>query len=278
MANSVAIIIVTFNSDVFFADCLAFIFGQNILPAQIIIIDNNSSSREYLKNQQIKYPSVDFVFLSKNIGFAAANNLAFNALSENIDVVLFLNPDAYLPKNYIEQVIQYFNGENAADLISGKLLRYNNSENKPTNVIDSTGIVQKWYGRWLDRGTAEVDSGQYDSSQYKTIKAVCGAAFIVRKSVLDEVVKKDGYIFNEKFFMYKEDIELSLRIARLGYKIEYIPHLVAYHCRGWKKRSDISFLAKKYSARNDVLVAWSFSKKALPYALFKYLLFFLFRF
>jgi N-acetylglucosaminyl-diphospho-decaprenol L-rhamnosyltransferase len=279
---NIAVVIVSYNSADYLADCMRYLRGQSYLPSEIIVVDNFSENQNDLQSL-VSFDShltakMNLILLDKNTGYSAANNLAFQSLSNNIDVVIFLNPDAYLiDEKFIEKVVDYLGSEGSSDIISAKLLRYNNFEKTPSTIIDSTGITQTWYGRWVDRGAGEVDCGQYDIFVHQDIQAVCGAAFIAKKNVLDVVAQKEGYLFNESFFMYKEDIELSLRIRKFGFELAYVPHLVAYHCRGWKNRKSMSFLAKKLSAKNDLIVAWRFSKKALPFALLKYILFFLFR-
>jgi N-acetylglucosaminyl-diphospho-decaprenol L-rhamnosyltransferase len=279
---NIAIVIVSYNSADYLVDCIRYLREQSYLPSEVIVVDNGSENQNELQSLLgcAFFPNfqINLILLDKNTGYSAANNFAFQNLSNNIDVVIFLNPDAYLiDKKFIEKVAEYFGSENSADFISAKLLRFNNFEKTPSTIIDSTGITQTWYGRWVDRGAGEVDCGQYDISVHQDIQAVCGAAFIAKKNVLDVVVQKEGYLFNESFFMYKEDIELSLRIRKFGFELAYVPHLVAYHCRGWQSRKSMSPFAKKLSARNDLIVAWRYSKKALPFTLLKYMLFFIFR-
>jgi len=81
-----------------------------------------------------------------------------------------------------------------------------------------------------------------------------------RRSILDELVRKDGYIFDKSFFMYKEDIDICLRVQRLGYRIKYNPDIVVYHCRGWaKERVVVPYWARRMSLVNE----WRIAKKNL---------------
>ncbi len=92
----------------------------------------------------------------------------------------------------------------------------------------------------------------------------------IPRPVIDRLINSDGFVFDERFFMYKEDVDLCLRIRRLGYRITVHPDLPAYHCRGWKKdRKLMPFLAKKLSAVNDVRVALRHRWRNLPFALLK---------
>jgi GT2 family glycosyltransferase len=112
-------------------------------------------------------------------------------------------------------------------------LRYDFEKNEPTNQIDTTGVVIARSGRGRDRGQHEIDQGQYDNQT--DIIAVSGAAAMYRKSALEEVKYKrdDGRTeyFDEDFFMYWEDIDLSWRMINAGWKIKYNPKALAYHGR-----------------------------------------------
>ena len=104
------------------------------------------------------------------------------------------------------------------------------------------------------------------------IQAACGALMLVNKDVIIELLNKDGFVFNESYFMYKEDIELSIRTRRLGKKILMIPEAPAFHCRGWaKKRAGSPYWAKELSARNEFKMHLMYYWRFLPYSICKYI-------
>jgi GT2 family glycosyltransferase len=76
--------------------------------------------------------------------------------------------------------------------------------------------------------------------------------------------------FEESFYMYKEDIELSLRLGK-KWGIKVFTDLKAYHCRGWGEQGIQTHTGRKHSAENDLYLAIHYKLRALPYAILKYL-------
>ncbi len=258
MTTPVHIIIVTHNSEDVLPICLSHIDQQTYPVSSIIIVDSGSESTAYLDTLQ---PSkIIRIIKTENRGFSSGNNLGFREIDSRSGVVIFLNPDAFLSTDYIRNAISLLDTNSLAAIVSGKLLGYDAQKNRATGKIDSTGIFRKWYGRWYDRGIGEEDCHRYDCSD--TPLAVCGALMFCRMEALQ---KYDGQVFDEEFFLYKEDIELSLRLRRDGWQLLYDPDLIAYHCRGWKpKRKNIPFETRLIAAKNEVLL---YQKHPSPYIL-----------
>ena len=271
MDTSIHIVIVTHNSSEVLSYCLEHLYKQNVPLTSIIIVDNGSSDISYLKNLDCR-AEVKLI-LTENFGFARANNLGLKEIGDQSGVVLFLNPDTFLPENYILQALEVLGENRDAAIVSGKLLGFDIQENKKTGKIDSTGIYRRWYGRWYDRGKGEDDSERYD--QTESIPAVCGALMVCRVEAFD---RYEGEVFDSDFFLYKEDIELSLRLRRDGWELVYDPRLVAYHCRGWdKKRRVIPFALRIMAAKNEVLLYRKHPSPYMIWAVLKYLLILIFR-
>ena len=260
------IIIVTHNSQSVLQTCVRSIENQSQPVHQLIIVDSGSQSTDYLE------PFLEKEWISvhttNNIGFSKGNNTGLKYVSSNTDIVCFINPDTFLESDFIQKANGIFLENNDISVLSGKLLSFDLDYQRPNGLIDSCGIFRKWYGRWYDRGQGEVDTGQY--SQLQQVSALCGACFCLRKSIIDEF---SGTLFDPDFFLYKEDIELSLRLCRLGIGLYYVPHLLAYHCRGWNKsRKQIDFETRKLAAANEILL---YKKHPSPYILWAILKYFL---
>jgi GT2 family glycosyltransferase len=160
--------------------------------------------------------------------------------------------------------------------LTGKLLGYDPETEQANGFFDSTGIFRKWYGRWYDRGLGKVDTGQYNHSQF--LPAACGAFMVCRKKAIDKILVNNQDVFDPDFFLYKEDIEFSLRLRKNGYKIFYDPEVAVYHCRGWnQKRSQVSYRNRLMSAENELLLYRKHVSLYYIWALFKYLLVRVFR-
>ncbi|QIB27577.1 glycosyltransferase family 2 protein [Caloranaerobacter azorensis] len=246
--KKVTIQIVTYNSEKDIIKCINSINQQTYRNIEVIVIDNNSTDKtvELLLN---KYSNITLIINNKNLGFCKGHNIGFR--EGKGDYVIILNPDVILDKHFVEQVVKAMEGNPDVGLISGKILRMKQNF-ITTNIIDSTGIVMARNRRAYDRGQGEEDKGQYDEKNI--IFGVCGAAAVYRRKMLEDV-KIDNEYFDENFFAYKEDVDLSWRAKLFGWKCLYVPSAVAYHKRGWKEssRKEIPLFLRIHSIKNRYL-------------------------
>lgn len=258
---SVGVVIVTHNSEKYLAKAIEHLQAQTY-PVEIMIVDSGSKDPSYVNAyRQIAKVKI----LARNAGFCEGNNEGFKEL--DTDYVLFLNPDAFLSSTFVEEAVQFMKQNPDAGAITGKILGYCLREG-PTGLYDTTGVFHTWFGKWYDRGQGvKVESHLY--LQAEEIPAICGAVMFCRSRALIQV-SKDNQVFDARFFMYKEDIDLSLRIRRKGWVLYYVPRLHAYHCRGWTDRKVMAKKLRLYSARNEIRI----NKRKphhLAYSLTKYL-------
>lgn len=252
---SCAIIIVTHNSELHLKKNLHCLMAQTRSANQIIIIDSGSKDIEYLSD--IKHlPNVQVVLTGEDIGFCRGNNAGMRLVDPHCEHVLFLNPDAFLPPTFLEMATQVMekpeNGH--VGMLTGSLLGYDMTNDRPTGRYDSTGIFRTWYGRFYDR-----DQGNSCTSIVRQgpecVPAICGALMFCRMNALRQVLLNDSDVFDNAFFMYKEDIDLSLRLQDKGWRLLLEPTLTAYHCRGWNRnRKKVSRTFRLMSAKNDLKI------------------------
>ena len=227
-----SVIIVTHNSQLFMPKAMLCLKNQTLSPAQIVIVDSGSNDTSYL-NLYPNERNVEIVLAGKDIGFCKGNNIGMSRVQTDCDYVFFLNPDAFLTPEYIEGAVAYMEDakNQQCGMLTGVLLGYDIHADKPTGRYDSTGIFRKWYGKWYDRGQGmEMQAGQYDRKE--PLPAICGAAMFCRKKALESVLLRDGEVLDSTFFMYKEDIDLVVRLRKKGWGLMFVPDLTAYHCRG----------------------------------------------
>lgn len=270
MDISVSAIVVSHNSKNVLPRCFDSLLNQTHSLRQIFLVDSGSDDRQYLK----AYQDISNVTVieTENIGFAQANNRGFAQRSHDSDFVLFLNPDAFLSRSFIEQAVASMLAHPTAGIIGGKILWFDLEQASMTTAIDSTGIFRKWYGRWYDRGQGQEDLGQYNHPE--EVPAVCGAVMFCRCSALTEGGAQ--HVFDPDFFLYKEDIELSLRLRKNGWQLFYLPSLRAYHGRGWSKdRNKIPLTLRRLAAESEILL---YKKHPSPYMVWAILKYFLVRF
>lgn len=238
---SIAVQIVTYNSTDDIKLCLKSVFSQTYPIEQVVVVDNNS--QDNIQDVMAFYPHVHFVQNSVNNGFVGGHNQALTYT--DTDYVLVLNPDVVLDKEYIERIIEYMVLHKNIGAATGKLYRDIDKQ-----IIDSTGIDIKKNRRAIDRGSGEVDQGQYDAAI--NVFGVSGAAAIYKREMIDMILE-EGQFFDESFFAYKEDVDVSWRARLAGWDICFVPTAIAKHERGWKdnkSRQHISLKTRKHSFIN----------------------------
>jgi N-acetylglucosaminyl-diphospho-decaprenol L-rhamnosyltransferase len=266
---TVAVVIVTYNSARVLHKCLDSLQGQTRCADLVVIVDNNSTDQAYLEEIPSAAP---FRVLrgSRNEGFCGGNNTGY-ALARRCKYVLFLNPDAFLSNRFIEEALQWIERPERARVgcLTGTLLGFDVVAGRPTGKVDSSGVFQTWYGKWYDRGQGAPWDPATAPSTIEALPATCGALMFCRTEALEQVALANHEIFDRRFFMYKEDIDLSLRLRARGWQIRYNPQLLCYHGRGWQGRSAMSYRAKYLSALNELRVCRRNRLKGLSYSLAK---------
>ncbi len=263
---SVSVVIVTHNSQTVIGRCFKSLENQTVKPEQILIVDSGSDETGYLQNGHFN-PGCT-IHLRKNIGYAAANNVGISLLSKPSNYVLFINPDTFLEPCCIEKAVENISRQEDIAILTGSLKGFDNKTGRPTGQFDSTGIFRTWYGRWYDRdqgvreGTIQRKAG--------AIPAVCGAFMFCRRRALEPELP---CLFDELFFMYKEDIDLCLRLRKGGWRLYYTPEFTAFHCRGWSPdRKRIGRTVRVMSAKNEIRLCAKHHSPYIIWALLKYVL------
>jgi GT2 family glycosyltransferase len=195
---------------------------QTYKDFKIVLVDNGSedSSIEYTKSI---LPGSEIVSLKKNFGFAKAINEGIKYSLKNFtpEYILLLNNDIELTEDFLEKGNQTLTDVPEASFLAVKMLNFYNR-----NVIDDTGnFIKIRGGSPYVRAHAEADTGQYDNKEF--IFGACAGAAFYRSWLFTKVG-----LFDEDFFAYLEDVDLSFRFQLAGYKCYYNPEIVCYHKRG----------------------------------------------
>ncbi len=265
--SKIAVIIVTHNSQATIDFCLQSLFAQELLPQQVVVVDSGSFSHDYLQpwvEQGVK------VVCKDNCGFAKANNYGLKSISGNYDYVLFLNPDVILNINCLVDCISYVKQLSEPACFGVKLLGWDKENNCATGLLDSSGVFRKWYGRWYDRGQGKPDI--LKGGEAEKVPAVCGAFLFVGRDIVERVSLAENVFFDPDFFLYKEDIELCLRIRNRGFNVYYVPWIESYHCRGWQERREMSASIRLMAAKSELLLYKKHPSVYMLWAWAKYLL------
>jgi GT2 family glycosyltransferase len=196
--------------------------NQTFKNYKAVIVDNGSSD-ESVKFVEENYKDIILIKNIENLGFSKAINtgIEYSLKDSACEFILLLNNDIELREDFIEKGIKTFLEVKGTDFIAVKMLNFFKRD-----FIDDTGNFIGKKGRLpLVRGQGEKDSGQFDESGL-VFGACAGAAFYKA-----EIFKKVG-LFDEDFFAYLEDVDLSFRLQLYGYKCYYNHEIICYHKRG----------------------------------------------
>lgn len=279
---NLAVVIVNYNTHDLLDTCLKSVFAnQTSFPFHVIVVDNRSSDGT-LDMVAVSYPQATLISSDRNGGFGYANNLALRWLADFSDLptsgsnggtlhlsgppdaaqprneiptqgdssirfpcdyVLFLNPDTVLPANALAETVRFLVEHHEAGVVGPKVVKLDGSldlacrRSFPTpsssffkltglsKLLPKSKLVARYNLTYLgDNETAEVDS-------------VMGAYMLVRSRALEQ-----AGLFDERFFMYGEDLDLAFRIKERGWKVFYYPAIEVLHHKGAasRKQSDRS--------------------------------------
>ncbi|MGI6684351.1 MAG: glycosyltransferase family 2 protein [Bacillota bacterium] len=247
------IIIVNFNSGSYLEKCLSSLFKYSINPrykANVIIIDNGSTDDSLKIKDSIKY-NIKVIKNKDNIGFAAACNQG--AKLSNAPYLLFLNPDTQLFASSIEKPLSFIKRpENSDVAILGVQLVDQNSHvlrtcarfpTLKTFLFKALGLSKIFpnYNHFMV---------EWDHQETKVVDQVIGAFFLIRRKAFE---KLGG--FDERFFVYFEELDLSFRAAQTGWKSIYYAEVQALH-EGAGSSRNIKARRLFYFLRSQILYGY----------------------
>ncbi|MFM2360327.1 MAG: hypothetical protein RLY16_2320 [Bacteroidota bacterium] len=253
-----SIIIVNFNVKHFLEQCLYSVLnGINNISAEIWVIDNASTdgSKTYFEN---RFPNVNFIWQAQNIGFGKANNEVLKRVTG--ELVLFLNPDTLVAEDSFQICINHFHTNPSTGGVGVHMIDGSGNylpESKRgfpgpfTSFCKLSGLTALFPHT---KGFANYYLGHLSEKQNQVVEVLSGAFMMVRKKLLDDI---GG--FDEQFFMYGEDIDLSYRITQAGYQNVYLAETTIVHFKGEStQKQNRQYVANFYGA---MLL---FVKKHLP--------------
>ena len=243
-----SVVIVNYNVEYFLEQCLLSVRkASEGIDVEVFVVDNNSvdSSIDMVKQ---KFPEVILIENKENVGFSKANNQAIQ-ISKG-EYVLLLNPDTVVEDDTFRKVVAFMDehpdaGGLGVKMIDGKgKFLPESKRGLPTPAVAFYKIfgLSKIFPKSKRFGKYHL--GYLDKDKTHEIEVLAGAFMLMRK----EALNKAG-LLDETFFMYGEDIDLSYRIVKAGYKNYYFPHTRIIHYKGEStKKSSINYVFVFYNA------------------------------
>lgn len=233
------IVIPNYNGNKYLKECIESLYTQTYTSFRIILIDNASTDSDYLWAKN--YPSIILEKLDKNYGFDKAVNKGIK-LSDSKYVVL-LNNDTVAKKSWLEELIKSIERDDKIFSVCSKMIRYDDK-----NIIDDAGDEYNILGWAYKRGDGSTINSYNETEE---VFSSCAGAAIYNRKILDEI----GY-FDNHFFAYMEDVDISYRAKIHGYKNIYCPNAEIYHIGSATSGSKYNAFKVKLAARNNVYVPY----------------------
>lgn len=218
--NRVVVIVLNWNGADDAMRCIASLSSGRVAP-DIILVDNHSSdnSVDILDDYIKSHPEIPITFIKNlsNSGFAGGNNVAIrHALNRGYEYIGSLNPDATAEYEWLWALMDELDQNPDTGVSTGLLIK------DTTRYIDTCG---EQYTTWGIPGPRYRGvSLDHAPKNHEYIFGATGGSFLARSTVF-----RDIGLFDEKFFMYFEDVDLCFRAQLAGYKIRYTPKSVAHH-------------------------------------------------
>lgn len=251
------VIILNFNGIKNTIECLESFKNVRIpqgVELEVAVIDNASIDNT-ISVMNKDFPEVKLIENNENLGFSGGNNIGINyALKQGADYIMILNNDTLVERDTIFELYQGFKTKEA-DVVSPKIYFEKGFEYHKERYKDKEKGKVFWYaGGEMDwnnvighhRGVDEVDYGQYDKKT--ELESITGACFVAKA----EVFKKAG-VFDDSFFLYYEDADLSMRIIKNSFKIKFVPSAIVYHKNAGSTGGSGSTLQDYFITRNRLI-------------------------
>jgi GT2 family glycosyltransferase len=204
---------------------------------------DNGSADDSLKLLRSKYTSVEVVELKKNYGFAGGVNAGIkHAIENGAEYVALLNNDALADKNWLKKLKDNMDKNPRSGIVTSKIL------NEDGKFLDSSGEFFSIWGLPFPRGRKETDINKYDEDT--AVFGASGGASLYRVKMLKEIG-----LFDENFFAYYEDVDLSFRAQLAGWKVAYAPEAIVYHKIG-ATSSKVPDFATYQTLKNLPMLMW----------------------
>lgn len=249
MSKKVGIILVNYKDYVnrFLSECRDSLRKQDYSDFIVYIVDNASSeeSREYIKKNYLEARIIQRL----DGNYSAANNIGIKKAEEDgCEYFVIANMDTRFKNNWLSELVYAIESDNSIGMAQSKILLYPKTEKEwQKSKINSVGNIMNFLGFGFTSGYNEDDR---EIEGYPEIKGyVSGCSYITKK----EVIKKIGN-YNEEYFMYHDDVEMSWKAKLAGYKIVLAPKSVVYH----KYEFGRSILMLYYIERNRYIAVLSF--------------------
>lgn len=261
--SGVSAVIVAHNSEAFLGYSIASLArAMENFAGEIIVVDNASrvNPQEIFAEQ---FPQVRWILSSENLGFGKACN--WGAREAQYSHLLFVNPDTLVPESTIPQLIEFMEQKSDAGLCGCKILNTDGSLQRAGRRSFPTPITALARLMGLDnllphsKVLGRYNMTYLEDERESIVDAISGSFFCVHRSVFESVKG-----FDEDFFLYGEDLDLSFRVQESGWNNYYFPQVHVIHSKGHSSKNKPWFSYKHFYLAMLVFVSKHQKRIGLP--------------
>lgn len=256
MKKTFDIVIVNWNSGIQLKDCVESVmkssFDNSILN-KIIVVDNDSKDDSIELAERLNFDKLKIIKNKDNLGFGKACNSGVK--NSQSDFILFLNPDAMVYEDTFHKLFDYIEKNDNSDVVvygvqligdDGKVqrtcARFPNLSNFLVKVLGLNKLNSKYFETY--------HLEEWNHNETKQIDHVIGAFYLIKREIFNSI---NG--FDERYFVYFEDLDLSKRVYDSGYKTIYLSEVKAYH-KGGGTSEQVKALRFFYSTRSSLIYSF----------------------
>lgn len=231
--DMVAVVLVNFNGEIYIRKCLDSIYNQTYKNILVVVVDNCSTDSS-IQIIAESYKDVCLIQNSENTGFAKGNNIGIDyAMSRGADFVLLLNVDTWIERDMVENLVKY---------ASSTVVTV-------PKIYSDRRLTKIWYGGGeIDYRNGSVRHCAYRAEEEtRAVSFACGCCVLIST----EIIKKIGK-FDEKFYLYFEDVDLSVRILQAGNEIRLVHGAKMWHRIGGSGGKNAGLMKNYYMSRNQL--------------------------
>lgn len=245
MAGFVNLFVLNWNGRDLTLDCLSSLEKITYPNVKVYVIDNGSSDNSVTEIQN-QFPDFEIIQLPENYGFSRGNNAGFQLVKQKADFTIFLNNDTVVDPYFVEPLINEMESNSTVKQATPKIFYADDLE----YIWFGGGKINLWAGWIRHLGIRQKDSTQFSFN--RNVDYATGCCVCMRTEDFESIG-----MFDESFFMYGEDVDLSLRFREQGGQILFVPESKIWHkvsssigaqfsIRKWKRKNigKIKLIAK----------------------------------
>lgn len=229
---------------------------------EVIVVDNNSPNPEW-KVLIDEFDKVNFIELKENLGFSKANNIGVK--SAKGEYIYILNPDTEIEGNYFKEILDFGDGQKKFGALGLRMhdAKGNFLPESKRSVPALINSFEKLFTK-LNNDSKTYYRNDIAETEIAEVEVMTGANLLMKKSVYEEV---GG--FDERYFMYGEDIDLCYTILRKGYRNFYYGKYSLLHYKGESTVKDEVYLERFFGAMDIFISKYYKRQKPFQYLLMK---------